>query len=121
MSMHNVPVINGRFSQDIAKRLGELNLQVDPLTGCWVITNYSCKSNGYPRWRSIYDRRMTPIAREIWELIHDQPIPNDKVVVRTCGNKECAKPDHLNLRDRKITQEMMIERRKAELQVKKRR
>lgn len=101
-------------SIDLATRMMDVKYMVDQIGECWRVKNYSAKSTSYPRYRSIDDGRMKPIARDMWELTHRMSIPQDKVVIRKCGSRDCINPDHLELRDRKTTQEMMIERRKAE-------
>ncbi len=81
--------------------------------GCWIVENYSLKANGYPRFRHPDTGNMAVIQRCVWETIHGC-IPANKVVVRVCGNTNCTNPDHLKLRDKAETQDVMKARRVAE-------
>ncbi len=71
---------------------------------CWMVDNYSIISNGYPRFRDEVTGRMTVIQRSVWELCNGVDIPEDKVVIRTCGSGRCVNPDHLLLCDREKLQ-----------------
>ena len=74
---------------------------------CWLVDNYSIMSNGYPRFRDDATGKMTVIQRNVWELCNGSVIPDDRVIVRTCGNARCVNPDHLELCDKHRVQELM--------------
>lgn len=62
--------------------------------GCWIWTAY-CRPDGYPQF--YYNGRSTYAHRASWEIYKLKDIPEDKFIVRTCGNRKCVYYRHLKL------------------------
>ncbi len=78
---------------------------IDKDTGCWHLrTAYGreieTKPGRVPRvW--VYGKGATTATQAAWELKHHQPVPEGRVVYRTCCSKDCIAPHHLKLGTRK--------------------
>lgn len=70
--------------------------RVEKTNGCWQWTG-STDTNGYgqlriPGPRSSHKKVRT--SRYSW-VLHYGPIPNGMLVLHTCDNRRCVRPDHL--------------------------
>ena len=73
------------MTEDEARRFKRVEVEIRD--DCWLAISHSLTSTGYPRWRGLQSNLMTPMQRDIYEKTHGTSIPDDKVVIRTCGNK----------------------------------
>lgn len=53
-----------------------------------------------PRAWDPQQRRPVTVSRRAYELAHRVTVPGWQVVVRTCGNARCVRPQHLGTADR---------------------
>lgn len=110
-------LLNGSASPTDLKPYDRVRCSINEW-GCWLVENYSLAANGYPRFRDEITGQVVVIQRRVWETVHNDFIPIDKVVVRTCGNTNCTNPEHLSLRDKEQTVAEMKARRIAEINLK---
>lgn len=61
--------------------------------GCWPFTGYVAP-NGYGRFK--YGDYVTNASRVAWQLVNG-PIPDGQIILHTCDNPTCCRPDHLRL------------------------
>jgi hypothetical protein len=81
--------------------------KVDMSGECWVWTG-ACIDAGYEG-----DKTRTRTAHRVaWELANG-PIPVGKMVLHTCDNRACVRPDHLYLGTHTRNMQDMIERGRA--------
>jgi hypothetical protein len=68
---------------------------VDKTGDCWLWTGQLHKGRGYFR-RDSYGPK-EPAQRVAW-IIENGPIPEERWVVMTCGERACVRPSHITLR-----------------------
>lgn len=81
-------------SRDIDERFAD-HYSIEP-DGCWLWTATRDLDSGFPRFW--FDGRCGQAHRFAYER-YVAPIPDGKVVRRTCGNSGCVNPEHLELAD----------------------
>jgi hypothetical protein len=81
------------FSSDVAERLWSHVTKGD---GCWEWNGYKSPS-GYGIIATRGGGKMFErVHRVSWRLVNG-PIPIDMVILHTCDNRACVRPDHLQL------------------------
>jgi hypothetical protein len=69
-----------------------------PKGDCWIWTAATMKINGYgvfgmhPKFSAFLAHRMS------WFITHNS-LPNDRMILHTCDNPPCVRPDHLFIGD----------------------
>jgi hypothetical protein len=68
--------------------------RVDTKTGCWVWTT-ALMANGYAQFR--WSKSKNGYGHRFAYEHFVGPIPEERVLHHTCGNKACVNPDHLQV------------------------
>lgn len=83
--------------------------RVDKTETCWLWMGQRIPPNGYGM-RRVHHRKMYT-HRLAWEMVNG-PIPKGMLVMHTCDNPPCVRPDHLVLgTSRQNTQDMLAKGR----------
>lgn len=77
---------------NVRRFLEDVSVHID---GCWHWLGDTNKAGGYGAFYT--DNKRILAHRYMWELVHDQLAPPDKVIMHSCDNTICVNPDHLKL------------------------
>lgn len=86
-----------------SKLVSQLFANVDP-PGCWTWNGARTKKEFNGGYGKMHDGSNRRTHRVIWEALNG-PIPNGLIVIHTCDNPPCVRPNHLALGTHKQNQQ----------------
>jgi DNA-directed RNA polymerase subunit RPC12/RpoP len=102
---------NKNLIQDVEQRFWS---KVDKTDDCWFWTK-GVGTDGYAKFW--IDGRTIHASNMAWRLTHETEIPKGLIIMHTCDDTLCVRPDHLKLGTHKENTQDMIQKGRAHWQV----
>ena len=75
----------------------KINARIAKSDGCWIWTGHIHRKDGYGRYRLPGMKWDKTAHRVVYELYTGVEIPSDMTIDHLCLNKQCVRPDHLEV------------------------